>query len=301
MNRGSARSSDENIIFSLLLVAACVTILIILIGGYYGQWEWTGFNERTKEPEGSLPMRTLWDWQDLLIVPLVLAIAGWWLSKEQKDREQKAQKKQKEHDEHLEAERARNNLLQAYLDDVTQILLSDKASATNGNAREVVVKAVLEARTATVLLGLDGDGARKRHVTKFLYELGLINRGKVQNNIGCIDLWSADFNGADLEEAILPEVFLKDVYLRGAKLNHANLNNADLRNADLRHTELRGTWLSGADLSGADLRDTKYLTQDQIRQAKGDEETQLPDNLHRPQPWNSRSEQVPKPTTHRFN
>ena len=45
--------------------------------------------------------------------------------------------------------------------------------------------------------------------------------------------------------------------------------------------------LSNADLSGADLRRAlpACLTQEQIDQAYGDEKTQLPDCLQRPESW----------------
>lgn len=167
-----------------------------------------------------------------------------------------------------------------------------------------MVKAVVGARTAAALLGL--NGARKRRVAKFLYELGFIKRDEAPNNMGCIDLWSADFNGADLEEAILPQVCLKDVYLREAKLKDANLNDADLRNTDLRKADLSDADLSRADLSdalladsrlggtnlsGANLRRAEGLTQEQIQPAIGDQEIQLPNGLRRPESWSL--EQVP--------
>ena len=45
---------------------AVLAFLIIVICGYLFGWKWTG-----------LPERTLWDWLDLLIVPVVLAIGGY--------------------------------------------------------------------------------------------------------------------------------------------------------------------------------------------------------------------------------
>src|SRR5215210_5632192 len=43
-----------------------LAFLLIVICGYLFGWKWTG-----------LPKRTLWDWLDLLIVPVVLAIGGY--------------------------------------------------------------------------------------------------------------------------------------------------------------------------------------------------------------------------------
>jgi len=38
--------------------------------------------------------KTLWDWLQLLIVPIILAIGGFWLNQMQKSREQRTIKKQ---------------------------------------------------------------------------------------------------------------------------------------------------------------------------------------------------------------
>ena len=38
---------------------------IVVFGGYHFEWKWTGY-----------PKRTPWDWVDLLIVPVVLALGG---------------------------------------------------------------------------------------------------------------------------------------------------------------------------------------------------------------------------------
>jgi uncharacterized protein YjbI with pentapeptide repeats len=83
--------------------------------------------------------------------------------------------------------------------------------------------------------------------------------------------------------------------LRGADLHLASLKNADLTGADLTDNGEVTTKLGGADfentilqdvkLQGADLREVRTLTQEQIDQAKGDENTQLPDELRRPSTW----------------
>ncbi len=57
-----------------ILVVAIVLVVVIalIIVGY--RFDWTGFNENNKSG------KTLWDWMQLLIIPVVLAIGGYLFS-----------------------------------------------------------------------------------------------------------------------------------------------------------------------------------------------------------------------------
>src|SRR2546425_5690491 len=58
-------------LFILFLIALTVTILI---GGYRYHWAWTGLTGTTES------YKTLYDWLQLLFIPVVLAIAGFWFN-----------------------------------------------------------------------------------------------------------------------------------------------------------------------------------------------------------------------------
>src|SRR5829696_1364648 len=74
---------------------------IVVFGGYYFEWKWTGF-----------PKRTPWDWVDLLIIPLVLALGGVLFTRSENRATRGAAK-----------QRAEDEALQAYLDQMGQMLL----------------------------------------------------------------------------------------------------------------------------------------------------------------------------------
>jgi uncharacterized protein YjbI with pentapeptide repeats len=99
------------------------------------------------------------------------------------------------------------------------------------------------------------------------------------------DLSYAVMRGADLMLANL-----RNAVLREADLVLANLRGADLRHADLSWANLVGARLMGVDLAhanicGADLSTAEDLTEEQLRQTKGDAETKLPEDLPRPASW----------------
>ncbi len=103
-------------------------------------------------------------------------------------------------------------------------------------------------------------------------------------------LWGAKLQGATLRGAKLQGAILWGANLQGATLRGAKLQGATLRGADLQGINLRGVNLQGANLSEADLQETnlweaKNLEQEQIKEAKGDRTTILPENLQPPEHW----------------
>jgi|SRR5437588_11582781 len=59
---------------SILIALFIVFGVLVLVGGYKLNWAWTGFNGTDKTD------KTLYDWMQLLFIPIVLAIAGFWFN-----------------------------------------------------------------------------------------------------------------------------------------------------------------------------------------------------------------------------
>lgn len=102
------------------------------------------------------------------------------------------------------------------------------------------------------------------------------------------DFHSASLVRASLEGAILRKVNLHGCDLRFAKFDGADLFAADLSGADMRDASLAESFLKRANLRGADLSTAHGLTESQIVDALGDQETRLPENLPRPASWSSK-------------
>jgi uncharacterized protein YjbI with pentapeptide repeats len=221
-------------------------------------WGWTKFGEKSG-----------WEYLELLsalAIPVVLAAAGFWFTAQQDQRQQqiedqraqaaqkiesqRAQEAQKIESQRAEAERelaeqrAQDEALQAYLDQMSGLLL-EKDLRTSEEDSEV--RTLARARTLTVLERL--DPSRKTAVIQFLVEAQLIQR--VEGRGPIISLGGANLREADL--SLLSDTNLRGANLRGADLREAALIYADLRGADLREADLRGTNLSSADLREANL------------------------------------------------
>jgi uncharacterized protein YjbI with pentapeptide repeats/membrane protein implicated in regulation of membrane protease activity len=238
-----ARERIEQVaLFIGIAVAATTLIVLLAVGG--ASLGWTGFADKT-----------LWEWLQLLgtlAIPVVLAAAGLWFTAQQDQRQvtiedQRADQAQKIENQRAEAEqdlakqRAQDEALQAYLGQMSQLLLE---KGLRGSKEDSVVRTLARARTAAVIQRLDGP--RNRTVIRFLNEAHLIGKGQASIRL----LAGADLQGGGLYKVDLGHTYLHKANLRGTNLGEANLSGANLSGANLR-----GTKLDEADLSGADLYD----------------------------------------------
>jgi uncharacterized protein YjbI with pentapeptide repeats len=200
---------------------------------------WTGFRGMTVR-----------DWLQLLIVPLALVVIGFWFTMQQDARQQQ-----------LAEQRAQDEALQAYLDQMSNLLLEEDLRASEEDSE---VRTLARARTLTVLERL--DPSRKRAVVQFLVETELVQG--VEETAPIINLGGADLSGG----VYLRGADLSFATLRGANLSEANLSEANLRGANLYDAGLRGADLGGANLSEAnlvvaELRDVNLLPYADLRGA----------------------------------
>jgi uncharacterized protein YjbI with pentapeptide repeats len=228
----------------VLIIAGCVVVFLLMLLGYTGRWSWTGLAGTTQvtitkgntQTVQAMPI-TLWQWIQVLIVPVVLAIAGYWLNQLQTRRTQFQATETQEETE-----------LTAYMSYLSDLMLKEGLlESKEGDA----VRVIATARTLAVFRRL--NGARKAVVLKFLHDAGLI---KKDNPI--VSLSGADLSGAHLNGAHLKGADLSNTILTNALLNIANLREANLMYADLSGARLFNVMLNNANLMSAGLRDA-YL------------------------------------------
>jgi uncharacterized protein YjbI with pentapeptide repeats len=236
-------------------------VFLLLVSAY--SFEGLGFGESVRQLEPYQNLRrakTPWDWLQLLGAPAAIAFGVYWLGARQTQRERE-----------LQDQRAQEEAVQAYLDQMSHLLLEKRLRASREGDE---VRILARAQTLTVLARLDPE--RKSSVLQFLYETNLINKdapvvklggismlGFISGsaNLKNIDLSFSHMANVDLSGTDLEGAHLAFAMLTGANLSETNLNNADLGNADLTEANLRSSVignanLEGAFLTGADLRST---------------------------------------------
>jgi len=236
-----------------VLLAVAFALLVLM--GYRSGWAWTGFSDKT-----------LWDWLQLLVIPLALAAVAFGLNYLQSEREQLREDRRARRELAIADDDRRETVLRAYLDQMSDLMLDDSRQTAKGEAR---VRQVMRTSTLTTLRRL--DGRRKGLVIQFLSEAGLIDYEVTDDAFPpppVVSLLGADLTHTSFDGPLFGGLNLFGADLRNADFHDveiaANLESADLRGADFSRARLTGLRLADACVSrsrfveahlrGADLR-----------------------------------------------
>jgi uncharacterized protein YjbI with pentapeptide repeats len=189
--------------------------------------------------------KSLWEFLDLLIVPLALAIIAVGFTAQQQARQAKIETKRYVRAQAVEEQRAQNAALQAYLDQMNHLILDRKLlKVEQGDPVHDPgdpVHTLAQARTTTAISQFDGEN--NQAVTRFLSDSGLLRE-------------PALLAKTDLQDARLPKAVLEEANLAGTQLNRADLAEAVLIGADFYAKEKVGEDIRHiiANLTRANLR-----------------------------------------------
>src|SRR5437763_11403843 len=210
----------QHLVTILVVAIILVAVIALIIVGY--RFDWTGFNGNNKSG------KTLWDWLQLLILPILFVIGGFWLNQIQKSREERTTEQRAQTELEIAADNQREAALQAYIDKMSELLLKE---GLRDSKPEDEVRKIARVRTLTVLQRLDRlDEIRKRSLLQFLYEANLIDKDNA-----IVDASGADLDFVQLFIAKEDEDFPRRY---GNNLHRAKLHKADLYKADLRRADL---------------------------------------------------------------
>ena len=170
----------------IILTVTSILIVIVAVGITGYKLDWTGFNGNNKSG------KTLWDWMQLLIIPIALALIAFWFNRVERKNEQA-----------ITTDNQQEAALQAYLDNMSELLLKEGLRECKQDAE---VRSIARARTLTVLDRLDRD--RKGSLLRFLYESGLVSKGQ-----SIIDLRDSNLNDIHLAHNKLPNIDLSGAYM----------------------------------------------------------------------------------------
>jgi uncharacterized protein YjbI with pentapeptide repeats len=241
----SSRRPRLGLITALAIFAG---VVIVIIYGYLARPGWIGVSGKQ-----------FWDYLDLLIVPAALALGVYWLNRRQNERDQQAEEErsrresdaqaaQVEHALEVENERAQDAAVQGYLDQLTQLLVTQGDDALIRMQVDDDVRQVIQARSEPLLRSL--SATRSWSLILFLAVMGLLAKDRPLLSLVGADLRDVDGRGAPLE----------GIDLRGTNLSGANLSYANLSYANLYRANLRGAILRDAKLEAADLRSVANLS-----------------------------------------
>src|SRR5437868_9885179 len=140
----------------LVVAIILVAVIALIIVGY--RFDWTGFNGNNKSG------KTLWDWLQLLILPILFVIGGFWLNQIQKSREERTTEQRAQTELEIAADNQREAALQDYIDKMSELLLKE---GLRESQPEDEVRKIARVRTLTVLQRL--EEIPKRNLLQLLY------------------------------------------------------------------------------------------------------------------------------------
>lgn len=231
----------------------------------YDSPEWMGFAPHDETKNGPQP-KLLWDWLDLLIVPISLGLIGWIYKEYEKSKDSKK-----------EYENKQNEILDSYFRVISDLIIKEKLLDSKSNDESKII-----ARTRTIVAIDNLSGDRKGQVLQFLYESNLI-----RDNV--IELIGANFRNSEVSGIVLKNITIKGVYFSTSEFIKTYLDNSDftscdftgtnfdessLNNTNLSYTKLVGCKMTNMDLTtinfeGADLTNANF-TNSKILQSQLD-------------------------------
>jgi len=245
-------------IIALVIAAMAFIFIESLING-------TGFNgyyatSTTRTIRGSLPTitstetyqpgKTLWDWLQLLIVPIVLALGATLFNRAITHNEQKIADQRYVNEQHIALDKQREDLLQVYLDRMSDLLLNGGLLHSNPDAE---VRDIARVRTLTVLRQL--DSRRKNYVLSFLRETKLVTPEPATN---IISFCSAELSRVDFKDVNLSDIDLSKSNLSKADFTGANIRKVNLSEADLTEANMSSTYITSSKFDRATLNKANF-------------------------------------------
>lgn len=220
-----------------VLSGAFSILLVIIISNWISNFKWSGFQKKS-----------FWDWLQLLIVPLMLAFAAFYLNYVSETR-----------DKQIAEDRKQQELLKDYFSKMQTLILAEKTLPKSNNKptgspsldqdKSLLSQASQDIARALTLAVLDElDGPRKGKVITYLAESNLINKPKPEIKL----------DRANLQDIVLQDVDMGGVKINKADMTRANLTDVSLINADLTLSIFSSATLQKVNFSGATLDKSNF-------------------------------------------
>ena len=214
----TARCTGEK---TLQIIAAVIIPLVIAVATIFITIQQNALNKANRENDIDLAQKQRE--QDLF------------LANRTREQDRELNTRQRHQEQTLADHQRQDLLLDNYIREISQLLLSANFTLTR-TVREFIVRP----QTMAVLRQLNAK--RKTEVILFLFESGLLTRGNDPISLVGANLDEINF---DVEEDSLSHSYLFHLALPGTSLVNASFRNRQLRFADFRYTQMRGVSFEG--------------------------------------------------------
>lgn len=113
-----------------------IGFIVFITLGYLFDWSWTGLNEFVGPNIRQFqPTKSLWDWMQLLIIPIVLAGTAFLFNLAMKRSELSIEQQRHNREQMIAEDNQREEILQVYLDRMAGLLLDKGLRSSNQYSR----------------------------------------------------------------------------------------------------------------------------------------------------------------------
>ena len=245
---------------NFLLLFLLILAIVAIVSNWIANFKWSGFQKKS-----------FWDWLQLLIIPLMLALGAFYLNSAADFRDYQIAQEQK----HQE-------ILTDYFSKMQDLIVETKKSKQTPGSKEsnseerllLEFRPTAQALTLSVLEQLDGE--RKGKVITYLAESQLIT---VDNNKLStqpeIKLDGANLDDIELgnkgqrnslnedEMTIIDKIKIKNANMKRANLSglqllYSELNGSNLENATLENVNFTGSTMIGSRFINGKITDVNF-------------------------------------------
>ena len=234
-------------------ILIAVLLMAFLLNSY--SFPWTGFGD-FETPTGEFVRgKTLWDWMELALIPLVLSLGALYFSNVQRRTELERAKRSEQAD-----------ILQNYFDRMQGLIL-DRGLLEAETASPVTTMAMMLTRTTfdrlepeqktRALQFLDGTGLTTATHSE---DLKISLTGISLDGVGLPTSYAnGSFFGADFRFANMTGARFDMADFRGADFMGTHLENTKMMYCDFSAANLEGAFLKGANLFGSKFSDQTIM------------------------------------------
>ena len=231
----------KKIRLSIFYFSIFLLFLIIIVIGYFAFNPlvapiWFGFRFSTTNDLG-FSIRTLWDWLELLLIPIFLTTGAWIVSYFDKKTSLETEK-----------ENQMQKILDAFIDKISSFYLKEEITCTSKLSSGL--EKVLRTQVLSALRQLDPN--RKAELLQIIYEMNFIQ------NEPKISLHGANFNNINLVSAPLGNSTIKGASFVDANFRNSNLENSVFIGSDFTNADFRGSDLKNTDFSYSNLKGVNF-------------------------------------------
>lgn len=252
-------NKEKRTYLRLLLFLLLILLAFFIWWGY--DQTWTGFNYAPETP-GYRPTKLLWDWLELLIVPIVLTLLGLLFNYTQKRTEIEIASKKEIHEREIEDDKNQEATLRQYLEQMNDLVFNKGLTSPTPTANVLGIARII---TLTTLRRINSE--RAGVILRYLYEAKLLDADDLKVDISGIrlrkiKLWKQidkiNFQGVEFHESDFTGCELSNCNLNNSKFYRCNFRNANLINSSVEKTEFTMSDLTRANLSGVNGRHTDF-------------------------------------------